>query len=236
MKLVLLRHGESLANKENIFTGWLEEPLTEKGMEEARMAGQVLKDLEIHFDAVHTSMQDRSIKSAGIVLDCIRQLYLPVHNTWRLNERHYGAIQGLNKQVTAEQYGKELVNQWRRSYAVRPPQAELFYFDRRYDSLDKNTIRLGESLKDTLDRLLPYWQDKIVPELLDDKNVLVISHGNTLRAFVKHLEGMSDEAIEHFIIYNGEMFIYELDKKLQILKKEVYAAGLPLEKFLANDP
>lgn len=222
MKLVLLRHGESLANKENIFTGWLEEPLTEKGVEETHHVGRYLREQKLVFDAVHTSLQDRAIKSTDIILEELNQLYLPVHKTWRLNERHYGGIQGLYKETTAEQYGHDLVNQWRRSYKVRPPQAKKFFFDRRYDRLDVSSVKLGESLEDTLIRILPYWEDIIVPELSAHQDVLVVSHGNTLRGLVKYLEGISDEAIEHLIIYNGHVMVYELDEKLVITDKKEF--------------
>lgn len=225
MKLVLLRHGESLANKENVFTGWLEEPLTETGIHEAELVGAALGKSGIQFHSAHTSVQNRAIKTTNIVLESIHQLYLPVHKTWRLNERHYGGIQGKNKAETAQRFGKKLVNDWRRSYAIRPPQADSFTFDRRYRLLDTQEILLGESLEDTLMRLLPYWEDVLVPELLTNKNVLVVSHGNTLRALVKYLENISAEAIEKLIIYNGELMIYDLDEQLNIISKETFIDG-----------
>lgn len=219
MKLVLVRHGESIANKENIFTGWLDSPLSDKGIEEAKAAGKQLQADGIVFDEVYTSLLQRAIKTTNLLLEEMAQLYLPVTKSWRLNERHYGALQGLNKTDTAKKYGDEQVLIWRRSYDVAPPLLENEVVDRRYAMIDTRKIPHGESLKTTLARVLPFWDDHIAPSLLANKNVLVAAHGNSLRALIKYLEHIDDDEIIKLNLPTGQPIIYELDDKLQVISR-----------------
>ena len=222
MKLVFIRHGESELNLANVFTGWLDPKLSENGRKEAAKAGQDLKETGIEFDCVHTSVLARAIHTCNIVLEEMDRLYLPVEKNWRLNERHYGGLQGLNKAETAEKYGDEQVHIWRRSYDVRPPQASGEQaFDHRYDHLDTRHMLAGECLKDTLDRTLPYWEDHIAPELKDGKNVLVVAHGNSLRSLTKHIENISDDDIMGVEIATGEPIVYDIDENLNVVNKTV---------------
>ncbi|WP_198434796.1 2,3-diphosphoglycerate-dependent phosphoglycerate mutase [Aerococcus tenax] len=222
MKLVFIRHGESELNLANVFTGWLDPKLSENGRKEAAKAGQDLKETGIEFDSVHTSVLPRAIQTCNIVLEEMDRLYLPVEKNWRLNERHYGGLQGLNKAETAEKYGDEQVHIWRRSYDVRPPQASGEQaFDHRYDHLDTRHMLAGECLKDTLDRTLPYWEDHIAPELKDGKNVLVVAHGNSLRSLTKHIENISDDDIMGVEIATGEPIVYDIDENLNVVNKTV---------------
>ncbi|WP_195854725.1 2,3-diphosphoglycerate-dependent phosphoglycerate mutase [Aerococcus mictus] len=222
MKLVFIRHGESELNLANVFTGWLDPKLSENGRKEAAKAGQALKETGIEFDSVHTSVLTRAIQTCNIVLEEMDRLYLPVEKNWRLNERHYGGLQGLNKAETAEKYGDEQVHIWRRSYDVRPPQASGEQaFDHRYDHLDTRHMLAGECLKDTLDRTLPYWEDHIAPELKDGKNVLVVAHGNSLRSLTKHIENISDDDIMGVEIATGEPIVYDIDENLNVVNKTV---------------
>ncbi|AEA01556.1 MULTISPECIES: 2,3-diphosphoglycerate-dependent phosphoglycerate mutase [Aerococcus] len=222
MKLVFIRHGESELNLANVFTGWLDPKLSENGRKEAAKAGQDLKETGIEFDSVHTSVLTRAIQTCNIVLEEMDRLYLPVEKNWRLNERHYGGLQGLNKAETAEKYGDEQVHIWRRSYDVRPPQASGEQaFDHRYDHLDTRHMLAGECLKDTLDRTLPYWEDHIAPELKDGKNVLVVAHGNSLRSLTKHIENISDDDIMGVEIATGEPIVYDIDENLNVVNKTV---------------
>ncbi|AMB96080.1 2,3-diphosphoglycerate-dependent phosphoglycerate mutase [Aerococcus urinae] len=222
MKLVFIRHGESELNLANVFTGWLDPKLSENGRKEAAKAGQDLKETGIEFDCVHTSVLTRAIQTCNIVLEEMDRLYLPVEKNWRLNERHYGGLQGLNKAETAEKYGDEQVHIWRRSYDVRPPQASGEQaFDHRYDHLDTRHMLAGECLKDTLDRTLPYWEDHIAPELKDGKNVLVVAHGNSLRSLTKHIENISDDDIMGVEIATGEPIVYDIDENLNVVNKTV---------------
>ncbi|WP_071131034.1 2,3-diphosphoglycerate-dependent phosphoglycerate mutase [Enterococcus timonensis] len=221
MELILLRHGESQANKDNIFTGWLDVPLTKKGIDEAKSVGKYFKKEKIEIDSVHTSILSRAILTTNIVLEESDQLFLPVGKSWRLNERHYGSLQGLNKEETALKYGNEQVKEWRRSFDKRPPTLHNALEDRRYKEIEKRSFIGGESLQDTLNRVIPYWQDFIVPDLLADKTVLVVAHGNSLRALVKYLEGISDEDIEQLNIPTGEPIIYKFDADLSIVSKEI---------------
>ena len=217
--LVLLRHGESAWNKENRFTGWVDQPLASSGEEEARAAAAMLTDERISFDVVHTSLLTRAIQTANIVLDEMKLLWLPVRRSWRLNERHYGALQGLDKKETADQHGAEQVFKWRRSYDYPPPplspSADLYGFDARYAALPPDLLPLGECLKDVVVRLLPYWHDAIVPDLRAGRRVLVAAHGNSLRALVKHLEGIPDDEIAEWNIPTGIPRLYELDDDLR---------------------
>ena len=219
-KLVLLRHGESTWNKENRFTGWTDVDLTDKGREEARMAGQLLKADGYAFDIVFTSVLTRAIRTANIALDELDQLWLPVHRSWRLNERHYGALQGLNKAETAARHGEEQVKIWRRAYAIPPPpltpdDPRHPSRDRRYADVPPSHLPLTESLKDTVARFLPYWDDAIAPQIRGGKQVLIAAHGNSLRALVKYLDNVSDEAIVELNIPTGIPLVYELDDQLK---------------------
>ncbi|GBD89781.1 2,3-bisphosphoglycerate-dependent phosphoglycerate mutase [bacterium BMS3Abin04] len=222
-KLVLLRHGESEWNKLNLFTGWTDVDLTEKGREEALESGKLLKDGNYKFDIAYTSVLKRAIRTLNIVLDEMDIMWLPVFKNWRLNERHYGALQGLNKAETAKKYGDEQVMLWRRSYDVPPPALEenderYPGKDPRYASLKKEEIPLTESLKLTVDRFIPYWLDTIVPSIKEGKQVLIVAHGNSLRALVKYLDDMSEEAIVKLNIPTGVPLVYELDEDLKPIK------------------
>lgn len=217
--MVLLRHGESTWNKENKFTGWTDVPLSERGVEEAESSGRLMADEGLEFDVVHTSLLVRAIQTANIALDAMAQSWLPVRRHWRLNERHYGALQGLNKKETAERLGKEQVFEWRRSYDVPPPPLELDderhpRHDRRYRDLPPDVLPATECLKDVVERMLPYWHDVIVPDLRDGKVVLVVAHGNSLRALVKHLDHISDDDIPGLNIPTGIPLVYRLDENL----------------------
>jgi len=222
-KIVLLRHGESVWNKENRFTGWTDVDLSDKGVVEAGQAGVILKDQKFTFDIAFTSVLKRAIRTLEIVLDEMKLKGIPIIKSWRLNERHYGALQGLNKAETAQQYGEKQVAIWRRSYAIAPPP--LTREDSRFpgkDPLYKNVniddLPLTESLKDTVERFLPYWHSTIAPLLRENKHILLVAHGNSLRALVKYLDGVSDEDIVKREIPTGVPLIYELDESLKPLK------------------
>jgi len=232
IKLVLLRHGESQWNLENRFTGWTDVDLTPKGIEEAREAARLLQEGGYTFDAAHTSLLKRAIRTLWITLDGMDLMWIPVHRSWRLNERHYGALQGLNKAETAAQYGDEQVLIWRRSYCDPPPpltpdDPRYPSHDRRYAGLAPAEIPLAESLKDTVARFLPYWHETIVPELEAGRRVLIAAHGNSLRALVKHLDGISEEEIVGLNIPTGIPLVYELDDDLKPLRS--YYLGDPEE-------
>ena len=216
--LVFARHGLSEWNKLNQFTGWVDVDLAPEGTEEAIVAGKKIKEANIEFDIAYTSVLKRAIKTCDYILEYSDQLWVPVVKSWRLNERHYGALQGLNKQDTRKKYGDEQVHIWRRSYDVLPPLAEV-ESDRRYADLDPRDVPRGENLKVTLERALPFWQDQIAPALLDNKTVLVAAHGNSLRALAKHIEGISDEDIMDLEIPTGTPLVYELNNDLQVIKK-----------------
>jgi 2,3-bisphosphoglycerate-dependent phosphoglycerate mutase len=222
-KLVLLRHGESTWNKENRFTGWTDVDLTDKGREEAKAAGQLLKADGYEFDIVFTSVLTRAIRTANIALDAADQLWLPVERSWRLNERHYGALQGLNKAETAAKHGEDQVKIWRRAYAIAPPpltpdDPRHPSRDRRYRDVPPSDLPLTESLKDTVARFLPYWNDAIAPQIRAGKRVVIAAHGNSLRALVKFLDHVSDEAIVELNIPTGIPLVYELDEGLKPLR------------------
>lgn len=222
-KLVLLRHGESTWNKENRFTGWTDVDLSDRGREEARAAGQLLKHEGFTFDLVFTSVLKRAIRTANIVLDELDQAWLPVQRSWRLNERHYGALQGLNKAQTAAQHGEAQVKIWRRAYDIAPPPLTLDdprhpSHDPRYKDLAPSDLPLTESLKDTVARFLPYWHEAIAPEIKAGKRLLIAAHGNSLRALVKYLENVSDSDIVELNIPTGVPLVYELDAELKPLK------------------
>ncbi|MET8693178.1 phosphoglyceromutase [Streptomyces bauhiniae] len=219
-KLILLRHGESEWNAKNLFTGWVDVNLNEKGEKEAVRGGELLKDADLLPDVVHTSLQKRAIRTAQLSLEAADRLWIPVERSWRLNERHYGALQGKNKAETLAEFGEEQFMLWRRSYDTPPPplprDAEYSQFnDARYADLPPELRPQTECLKDVVVRMLPYWYDDIVPDLIDGKTVLVAAHGNSLRALVKHLDGISDEDIAGLNIPTGIPLYYELDENFK---------------------
>lgn len=221
MKLVLLRHGESEANFQNYWTGWLDVALTEKGMQQATEAGRKMNEQGLVFDIVYTSVLKRAIKTSQLALEEMNQLYLPVQKTWRLNERHYGALVGKNKTEMKKEYGEEQVKKWRRGYREVPPLVSENHFDRRYDSLDPRLLSHGESLEMTVERVVPLWQDELAPHLLGGKNVLVVGHGNSLRALTKYLEDVPENQLDTIDIPNAQPIQYTLNKELKILGKEL---------------
>jgi 2,3-bisphosphoglycerate-dependent phosphoglycerate mutase len=219
-KLVLVRHGQSEWNLENLFTGWTDVDLSAHGRVEAIQAGQQLIREKLSFDIAFTSVLKRAIRTLWIILDEMDLMWIPVERSWRLNERHYGALQGLNKAQTAERHGAEQVKIWRRSYDIPPPPLEAndqrhARFDPRYKNLKPHEIPGTESLKDTLARVLPYWESRIAPELKANRNVLIVAHGNSQRALVKMLDGMSDQEIVEYNIPTGIPLVYELDEQLR---------------------
>lgn len=229
-KLVLLRHGESTWNKENRFTGWTDVDLSERGTQEATEAGRLLRKDGYEFDVVYTSVLKRAIRTMWIALDELDQMWLPVERCWRLNERHYGALQGLNKAETAEKHGQEQVHQWRRSYDVPPPALERTDprwpgHDRRYRDLAEDDVPLTECLKDTVERFLPYWHQTIAPTIRTGRRVLIVAHGNSLRALVKYIDEISDDEIPGLNIPTGIPLVYELDDALS-----------PLRHYYLGDP
>jgi 2,3-bisphosphoglycerate-dependent phosphoglycerate mutase len=229
-KVVLLRHGESTWNKENRFTGWTDVDLSEVGVEEAKTSGQLLKEGGYTFDVAYTSVLKRAIRTLWIAMDELDLLWVPVIRNWRLNERHYGALQGLNKAETAAKHGEAQTKIWRRAYAVPPPaltkdDSRWPGHDRRYADLDEKDVPLTECLKDTVDRFLPYWHEEIGPAIKSGKRVLVAAHGNSLRALVKYLDGISDDAIVELNIPTGIPLVYELDAELRPIKS--YYLGDP---------
>ena len=224
MELVFIRHGFSEWNAKNLFTGWRDVNLTERGVEEAKAAGKKLLDANFEFDIAFTSVLIRAIKTCNIVLEESHQLWIPQVKSWRLNERHYGELQGLDKKATAEKYGDEQVHIWRRSYDTLPPLLDpkdpnSAHNDRRYANLPADVIPNGENLKVTLERVLPFWEDQIAPALLSGKRVLVVAHGNSLRALAKHIEGISDADIMDLEIPTGQPLVYKLDDNLKVVEK-----------------
>jgi 2,3-bisphosphoglycerate-dependent phosphoglycerate mutase len=222
-KLVLLRHGESTWNKENRFTGWVDVDLSERGITEAHQSAKLLKEEGYIFDVAYTSVLKRAIRTLWIVLDDMDLMWIPVHRSWRLNERHYGALQGLNKAEMAARHGEEQVHIWRRSYDIRPPaltKNDPMYpgTDPRYQDLPEGEIPLTECLKDTVARFLPYWHEVIAPVVRSGKEVLVAAHGNSIRALVKYLDKIPDEVIPGVNIPTGVPLIYELDENLEPLR------------------
>jgi 2,3-bisphosphoglycerate-dependent phosphoglycerate mutase len=222
-RLVLLRHGQSVWNEENRFTGWVDVPLSPLGLEEAKRAGQLLKAQGYEFDVAYTSLLKRAIKTLWVVLEELDEAWLPVHRSWRLNERMYGALQGLNKAETAQKHGEEQVKIWRRSYATPPPALEPSdaYWpgrDRRYAALAPDEVPRTESLADTVRRFLPHWEAEIRPAIESGQRVLIAAHGNSLRALIKHLDGLSDEDIVELDIPTGVPLVYELDDELRPLR------------------
>ena len=229
-KVVLLRHGESDWNKQNRFTGWTDVDLSEKGVEEAKEGGRVLAKEGITFDLAFTSVLKRAIRTLWLALDEMDLMWIPVIRNWRLNERHYGALQGLNKGETAEKYGEAQVKIWRRSYDTPPPELEPTDprypgHERRYADLSKQELPLTECLKDTVARFLPFWHDEIAPAIRSGKRVLIAAHGNSLRALVKYLDNVSDEEIVELNIPTGMPLVYELDENLK-----------PIRHYYLGDP
>lgn len=238
-KIVLLRHGESIWNKENRFTGWTDVDLSEKGIEEANKAGELLKESGFNFDIAFTSVLKRAIRTLWITLDKMDLMWIPILNSWRLNERHYGALQGLNKSETAEKYSEEQVLIWRRSYGIPPP--ELIKDDPRYPgndpkykNLDKKDIPLTECLKDTVARFLPYWHESIAPVIKSGKKIIIAAHGNSLRALVKYLDNVSEENIIKLNIPTGIPLVYELDNDLKPIKNYYLGNAQDLAKAMAS--
>ena len=232
LKLVLLRHGESTWNKENRFTGWTDVDLSDKGIEEAKKAGDVLEQEGYTFDIAYTSVLKRAIRTLWIALSEMDLMWIPVIRSWRLNEKHYGALQGLNKSETAKKYGEKQVLLWRRGYAIQPAELEKNdqrhpANDPRYKTLHKKDIPATESLKDTVERFLPYWHKEIAPVVKSGKKVFIAAHGNSLRALVKHLDNIPDDEIVKLNIPTGIPLVYELDKDLKAVKH--YYLGDPEE-------
>lgn len=229
-KIVLIRHGESLWNKENRFTGWADVDLSEKGKEEAAKAGQQLKKEGFAFDMAYTSVLKRAVKTLWTVLDNMDLNWIPVINSWKLNERHYGALQGLNKAETAAKFGEDQVKIWRRSYDTPPPALEKSDErfpgnDSRYSSLAEEELPLTECLKDTVARVIPYWEKEIAPKITEGKKIIIAAHGNSLRALVKYLDNISDSDIVSLNIPTAMPLVYELDENLKPVKN--YYIGDP---------
>jgi 2,3-bisphosphoglycerate-dependent phosphoglycerate mutase len=224
IRLVLLRHGESVWNKENRFTGWTDVDLTDKGREEAREAGRLLKAAGVEFDCAYTSVLTRAIRTLWLTLDELGTLWIPTQSSWRLNERHYGALQGLNKAETASKHGEAQVKIWRRSYDIPPPPLEAAderhpSRDRRYARLSPADLPLTESLADTVARFLPYWHETIAPAIRGGRRVIIAAHGNSLRALVKYLDHISEADIVELNIPTGIPLVYELDESLKPLRQ-----------------
>lgn len=238
-ELVIVRHGQSQWNKENRFTGWYDVDLTEQGLAEAKAAGQKLKSEGYEFDICFTSVLKRAIRTLWTILDEMDAMHLPVHRHWRLNERHYGALQGLNKAETAAKHGEDQVLVWRRSYDIPPPaleddDARFTELKARYNEMDPLALPRSECLKDTVDRVLPYWHDQIVPALRSGKRVVVAAHGNSLRALVKYLDDMTAEEILKVNIPTGLPVAYKLDDNLRPVDKKFLCEPEQLEKLMAE--
>jgi 2,3-bisphosphoglycerate-dependent phosphoglycerate mutase len=243
-RLILLRHGQSVWNRDAIFTGWTDVDLCANGLAEAKQAADLLRAHDINFDHCFTSYLNRSIHTLWIVLDALDLTWLPVRRSWRLNERHYGALQGRQKEEVREEVGDEQLHKWRRSYSIRPPALEetdpRFPGNQpKYAGVPYRHLPLTESLEDTVDRVLPYWQERIEPLLMDGRTPLISAHGNSLRGLVKYLDGISDEDIPHLEIPTGKPLIYELDQGLRPIRsfyledgKEPHA--LPRARVAAN--
>ena len=234
-QIVLIRHGESTWNKENLFTGWTDVDLSDKGINEAHTAGKRLLEASFSFDEAWTSVLKRAIRTLWIVLDEMDLMWLPVRNDWRLNERHYGALQGLNKAETAEKYGEDQVKLWRRSFDIPPPSLttddpRFPGLDYRYQGLTKEQLPLAESLKDTCQRTMPFWNEIIIPRMRSGKRMIIAAHGNSLRAIVKTLDGISDADIVSLNIPTGIPLIYEFDQDMQVTGSRYLA---PAEELAA---
>ncbi|HEY9273130.1 MULTISPECIES: 2,3-diphosphoglycerate-dependent phosphoglycerate mutase [Achromobacter] len=237
-KLVLMRHGESQWNLENRFTGWTDVDLTETGREQARKAGELLKKEGYTFDLAYSSLLKRAIRTLWIALDAMDAMYTPVGVNWRLNERHYGALQGLNKAETAAKYGDEQVLVWRRAYAIAPEPLSLDderhpRFDSRYAKIPADQLPATECLKDTVARVLPFWNESIAPAIRSGRKVLVAAHGNSLRALIKHLDNVSDDDIVNLNIPTGQPLVYELDDDLRPIRHYYLGDAAEIEAAMA---
>jgi 2,3-bisphosphoglycerate-dependent phosphoglycerate mutase len=231
IQLVLVRHGQSIWNLENRFTGWTDVDLSDQGVQEARNAGLLLHGAGFRFDQAYTSVLKRAIRTLWLALEAMDQVWVPITNAWELNERHYGALQGLNKAETAHKYGDDQVHIWRRSYAISPPPLEEDdprhpRLDPRYRGLPASRLPATESLEITLQRVLPYWEQTIAPSLTPGKSVLIAAHGNSLRALIKHLDDISDDDITGLEIPTGSPLVYELDDALKAQRHYYLAAGI----------
>lgn len=220
MKLILVRHGESEANFENYWTGWLDVNLTEKGLDQARTAGRKIKEAGLLIDVAFESVLKRSIKTAKMILQEAEASFVPEFKTWRLNERHYGALVGKNKDIITENFGVDQVKKWRRGFDEVPPLSKVNHFDRRYNDLDPRLLPTGESLHMTSQRVIPLWQDQIAPKLLNGETVLVCGHGNSLRALVQFLEKIPTDQVDQIDIPNAAPIIYTFSPQLEVVKKE----------------
>ena len=223
-KLVLIRHGQSSFNQENLFTGWTDVGLTETGIQEANLAGEILKNNSYKFEICFTSTLKRSIKTSFIILDKLNQLYIPIIKDFHLNERHYGAIQGLNKKETSLKYGKKLVYEWRRSYSIPPPKLDEDDIRNpanieQYKNIDKKELPLTESLEDTVKRVIPYFDREIIPEIKKGKNILVVAHGNSIRGLIKYFDKLNDDEIVNVDIPNAIPLVYEFNENFEIIKR-----------------
>lgn len=237
-KLVLLRHGESTWNKENRFTGWTDVDLTPKGLEEARSAGRLLRENGFIFDIAYTSVLKRAIRTLWITLDQMDLMWVPINLTWRLNERHYGALQGLNKAETAARFGDKQVLLWRRSYDIQPPalttdDERYPGFDLRYGNVSREDIPLTESLKDTVARFLPFWNQTIAPQVKAGQQTIIVAHGNSLRALIKYLDNVSDEDILNYNIPTGIPLVYELDDNLKPMRNYYLGDSAEIEEAVS---
>ena len=223
-KLVIIRHGQSSFNQENLFTGWTDVDLTDIGIEEAKIAGNILKNNSFNFDICYTSSLKRSIKTSFIILDELNQLYIPIIKDFHLNERHYGAIQGLNKRETAKKYGKKLVYEWRRSYSTPPPKLNIDDIrnpanNEQYKYINKSELPLTESLEDTVKRVVPYFYKEIIPEIKKGKKILVVAHGNSIRGLIKYFDKLTDEEIVDMDIPNAVPLVYEFNENFETIKR-----------------
>ncbi len=223
-KLVILRHGESIWNKKNIFTGWIDVKLSKKGILEAKNAGKILKKNKFSFDIAYTSLLNRAIHTTWEILNKLNLTWIKIYKTWKLNERHYGKLQGLNKNKVLKKYGKVKFQEWRRSFFINPPKInenDIQYpgKDIKYKNLNKNKIPLGESLLDTYNRVIPYWKKNIYKNILNNKLILIVAHGNSLRALIKYIENISDKNISNYEIPTGKPLIYEYKDEFKIKDK-----------------
>jgi 2,3-bisphosphoglycerate-dependent phosphoglycerate mutase len=237
--LVLLRHGQSVWNKENRFTGWTDVDLTDQGVEEAKRSAQQIAEAGLTFDVAYTSVLKRAIRTLWLTLDGLDLMWIPVHRSWRLNERHYGALQGLNKAETAAEHGEEQVKIWRRSFATPPPALEpsderFPGHDPRYQGIPADELPTTEALKHTIERVLPYWEQTIVPDIQAGKRVLIAAHGNSLRALVKHLDGLSEEQIMETNIPTGVPLVYELDEQMKPIRNYYLGDQEAIAKAIAG--
>ena len=240
VQVMLLRHGESLWNRENRFTGWTDVDLSEQGIEESHRAARLIQEGGFSFDLTYTSVLRRAIRTLWIVLDDMDLMYLPVHHSWRLNERHYGALQGLDKRETTGKFGAEQVMAWRRGYAVRPPALAVSdprhpAFDRRYAGMQKEDLPATESLQDTLARVVPYWNKTIAPAVLAGRRVLIAAHGNSIRALIKYLDDIPDDEIAGITIPTGLPLVYELDDALDPVRHYYLGDQAAIRRERASD-